>query len=219
MKEIHHGRNLPILSALACLSGLAWLQTGCTASRENVLAITSTVIGVQVHQKDADKTPELKVGYARQEFAFVPTDRGTNGSSTNSAEVLMEINAKGNIGLGTAYQGGIYQRLAVGRTAVGQPGAAFMMAKDHEGAVSPEAARAVSQSFQKLPTSDAGVADTRARMARAFQNATPGQRELFEAAAKNAGYRDFGTFASDAAASPAKADQVEKELRSKGVSF
>ncbi len=150
MKEIHHGRNLPILSALACLSGLAWLQTGCTASRENVLAITSTVIGVQVHQKDADKTPELKVGYARQEFAFVPTDRGTNGSSTNSAEVLMEINAKGNFGLGTAYQGGIYQRLAVGRTAVSQAGAAVMMAKDHGGNVTPEAAQGLSNALAAI---------------------------------------------------------------------
>jgi len=129
----------------AAASSLVILLAGCIANKENVLAVTSTVIGVQIHQKDADKTPELKVGYARTEFAFVPTDKGTNGSSANSAEVLMEINAQGNAGLGTAYQGGIYQRLAVGKTAVQQPGAAFMMAKDSNGTLNPTNAEAIQK--------------------------------------------------------------------------
>src|SRR6266702_3665312 len=109
----------------ALTAGITVLLTVCAANKDNVLAVTTTVIGVQVHQKDADKTPEMKVGYARTEFAFVPTDKGAKGSATNSSEVLMEINAKGNLGLGTAYQGGVYQRLAVGSIAVTQAGAAF----------------------------------------------------------------------------------------------
>jgi hypothetical protein len=137
-----------------CLAGLsagsAFLLTGCFANKENVLAVTTTVIGVQIHQKDADKTPELKVGYARTEFAFVPTDKGStngNGSAANSAEVLMEINAQGSMALGSVYQGGVYQRLAVGPIAVAQPGAAFMMAKDKDGTISTNTANAVSQSI------------------------------------------------------------------------
>ena len=139
------------VGGIALAGCMAMLLTGCVANKENVLAVTSTVIGVQIHQKDADKTPELKVGYARAEFAYVPTDKNTNGSGSaaHSAEVLMEINAQGNLGLGTAYQGGIYQRLAVGPTAVSQPGAAYMMAKDKNGNLSPETAEAVSQSIKE----------------------------------------------------------------------
>ena len=136
--------------------GLAVLLAGCVASKENVLAVTSTVIGVQIHQKDADKTPELKVGYARAEFAFVPTDKradtnSASGSAANSAEVLMEINAQGNVGLGTAYQGGIYQRLAVGKTAVQQPGAALMMAKDQNGNLSGDAVKKATEAIKTIP--------------------------------------------------------------------
>jgi post-segregation antitoxin (ccd killing protein) len=131
----------------------AFFLTGCTANKDNVLAVTGTVIGVQIHQKDTDKTPELKVGYARTEFAYVPTDKRSDtnapgGSAANSAEVLMEINAQGNVGLGTAYQGGVYQRLAVGKTAVSQPGAAYMMAKDSGGNIDPATAQMVSEAIR-----------------------------------------------------------------------
>ena len=143
-------------------AGMALLLTGCLANKENVLAVTTTVIGVQIHQKDADKTPELKVGYARSEFAFVPTDKGTNGSAADSAEVLMEINANGNFALGTAYQGGIYQRLAVGKTAVSQPGAAFMMAKDRNGTLTPAAAEAVQLSITQAAAETITTQNTQA---------------------------------------------------------
>lgn len=146
--QIKRHTGLAMLAA-----GIGGLLAGCSANKENVLAVTGTVIGVQIHQKDADKTPELKVGYARTEFAFVPTDKradtnSASGSAGDSAEVLMEINAQGNVGLGTAYQGGIYQRLAVGKTAVQQPGAAFMLAKDQSGNISTNTARSVSESFK-----------------------------------------------------------------------
>jgi len=66
-------------------------------------------------------------------------------SNSDQPEVLMEINAQGNVGLGTAYQGGVYQRLAVGKTAVSQPGAAFMMAKDSSGNLNPTNAEAIQK--------------------------------------------------------------------------
>jgi len=56
-------------------------------------------------------------------------------------------------------QGGIYQRLAVGKTAVSQPGAAFMFAKNANGKMEPETATAVKDAltvtnFQKDETGD-----------------------------------------------------------------
>src|ERR1051326_7529412 len=86
MKPHHRSLQFAVL-ALTSPS----LLCGCLANKENVLAVTGTVIGVQIHQKDADKTPELKVGYARTELAFVPTDKREEtkprkeGRSTGSA--------------------------------------------------------------------------------------------------------------------------------------
>ena len=144
--------NIQKLCLVGLSAGAALLLAGCAENKDNVLAVTGTVIGVQIHQKDTDKTPELKVGYARSEFAYVPTDKNSNtdspgGSAANSAEVLMEINAGGSVTLGSVYQGAVYQRLAVGKTAVSQPGAAFMMAKDKNGNISTNTAEAISQSL------------------------------------------------------------------------
>ncbi|GAB6142149.1 hypothetical protein JCM14076_28780 [Methylosoma difficile] len=127
------------------------LLSGCGANKDNVLAVTGTVIGVQIHEKDTDKTPELKVGYARSEVAYVPTDKSSKDAphdgADKTAEVLMEINAQGNVALGTAYQGAVYQRLAVGKKAVSQPGAAFMMAKNSEGELKDQTASKISNAI------------------------------------------------------------------------
>jgi hypothetical protein len=195
-----------------CFAGLSiaavLLLTGCVANKENVLAVTSTVIGVQIHQKDADKTPELKVGYARAEFAFVPTDKrsdtnSASGSAANSAEVLMEINAQGNVGLGTAYQGGIYQRLAVGKTAVQQPGAAFMMAKDASGNINNNTATAIAnatKAVNTIPESKPAPTVTRRQMVDAYNSASVDDRKKFDTAAKQADskYSNFNDFISSA---------------------
>lgn len=201
----------PILKNV-CMAGLAtgaaMLLTGCAADKDHVLAATTTVIGVQIHQKDTDKTPELKVGYARTELAFVPTDKRSDtdsagGSATNSAEVLMEINAQGSVGLGTAYQGGIYQRLAVGPIAVSQPGAALMMAKDASGNINSNTATAVANATKAIHTiqeSRPALTATRRQYTDAYNNASEDVKKKFDAAAREADsrYSDFNDFISNA---------------------
>jgi len=206
------------------LAGLSLLPIGCTAVHDHVLATTVTVIGVQIHQKDQDKTPEVKIGYARSEFAFVPTDHETarnstdqgtkgpaSGSARNSAEVLMEINAQGSIGLGTAYQGGVYQRLAVGQTAVTQPGAAFMMAKNADGKLDKDSADAVSKALQKIPQTPGDVLTAREPLRKAYL-ALPNKKAVFDEAVKP----DFADFRSFLIGDPKTPDlETVKKIRKK----
>lgn len=98
------------------------LLAGCVIPHA-VIVTSQTVLGASVSENPQTQLYEARFGFARNEFAFVPTD--TNGPIP---DVIMEIRVN-NI-----YQGGgIYQRLAVGSNAVSQPGAALMFAKDATG--------------------------------------------------------------------------------------
>jgi L-alanine-DL-glutamate epimerase-like enolase superfamily enzyme len=211
MKVQDHRSVFKVTINAVILVGLTQLSIGCTAVRDNVLATTVTVIGVQIHQKDQDKTPELKIGYARTEFAFVPTDHETarnstdqgtkgsaSGSARNSAEVLMEIHAEGNFGLGTAYQGGVYQRLAVGQTAVQQPGAALMMAKNKDGTLDKNSADAVSKALQKIPQTPPDVLAAIQPLSMAYSDLYATKKDTFDKAvqAVQPDYKDFRSFIS-----------------------
>jgi hypothetical protein len=226
---------LPSLAGLSSALGLSLLLPGCAASKDNVLATTATVVGVQIHQKDTDKTPEVKIGYARTEFAFVPTDKesasarrkrgaGTpqTGSAANSSEVLMEINAQGNIALGAAYQGGIYQRLAVGPTAVAQPGAAIMMAKDKNGNLDANAATAIKNASRTVDTISQSQPDLEAakrKLADAYRGASDQDKKKFDQAAKDAGYSNFPDFISKTETSDEGLKKVRDFLSKQGINL
>ena len=139
----------------------AVILVGCTNTQHQVLAATGTVIGIDISQDPATGAPHAKIGYDRAELAVVPTNRSLCTKEKNSAEpkctelqgsgakdttdVLMELRFKSAF----TFNGdaGIYQRLAVGAKAVGQPGAAFMLAKDASGELKPETARAVANAI------------------------------------------------------------------------
>jgi len=115
------------------------LLTGCGAIRQNyVVTNTATVLGVQIAENPSTQLYEAKFGYSRAETALVPT---------NGASVLMELRYSGIF----SREGGIYQRLAVGDTAVKQPGAAFMFAKDANGNLSTNAIQAITEKIQTIP--------------------------------------------------------------------
>ena len=57
------------------------------------------------------------------------------------ADVLMELKFSNIFSINTS---GIYQRLAIGKTAVSQQGAAYMFARDQKGNLDPETAKAIA---------------------------------------------------------------------------
>lgn len=146
-------RKLLLLLALGvCLSG----QGGCNSYNHSVIAATGTSIGVEVSQNPATQVPQAKLGYQRAELAIVPTNRSAEKTTTTAnsmgegakdhGEVIMELRYGGIFDTGKS--SGIYQRLAVGKTAVSQPGAAFMFAKDADGALSTSTADAVARAAE-----------------------------------------------------------------------
>lgn len=144
---------LPLVAA-TCLIGVA----GC-AGRHAIVAATGTNIGVEISENPQTQAPYAKLGYQRTEWAIVPTNRtgekgpgDTEHSAKDHGEVLMELRYGGIFDTGPS--SGIYQRLAIGRTAVTQPGAAFMFARDADGGINSTTAAAL-QSALTIPWSRA----------------------------------------------------------------
>jgi hypothetical protein len=135
--------------------------SGC-AGRHSIVAATGTNIGVEISENPQTQAPYAKLGYQRTEWAIVPTNRSAEkepGAEGNGAkdhgEVLMELRYGGIFDTGPS--SGIYQRLAVGGTAVSQPGAAFMFARDADGSINAGTAAAL-QSALTIPVVEGDVA-------------------------------------------------------------
>lgn len=200
-----------VLASIGLLAGF-----GCS-TKHAVIAHTGTVLGVDVSQDPASGLYHAKLGFARSETAYVPSNRttgSTNDPTTGQgakdvAPVIMEIRLQ-NIFAG----GGLYQRLAVGAEAVEQPGATLMFAKDASGAISSNVA-AVVASLQSVPTADASGIAAKVPLAKAYQMAT--DRANYDAVAKSFGYSSFDAFLADPSVAAAKVKAIYAELKAKGV--
>lgn len=153
-----------------------------------------------------------------------------DGGATDTAEVLMEIRMQGGILFNGIQDAGLYQRLAVGKTAVQQPGASLMFARDKAGNLSTDAARAVKEAVKAAPgtvqtttASIVGRAELREAYLRYRKAGDTATQDKFETAAQAAGYKAeggrkaFQAFVGDAAASPEKIEMIRKSLEAQGV--
>jgi hypothetical protein len=175
---------------------LLLLCTGCHG-RQAVVAATGTVIGVEISQNPQTQMYQAKLGYNRGEMAIVPSNRSGNaepgcvgGGAKDTADVIMELKYSGLF----SSSGGIYQRLAVGTTAVKQPGAAFMFAKDDSGKLEDAPAQAVAKALQGIQETPADVEKARAPLAKAYTQLVSTKADVFNAAAITQGYHDFRDF-------------------------
>ncbi len=112
-----------------------------------------------------------------------------DGGAVDTAEVLMEIRMQGGILFNGIHDAGLYQRLAVGKTAVQQPGASLMFARDKKGELSADAATAVEKAtaaVKAVPQEPTDTLSQRGDLARAFMAAD--DKTPFDEAAKEAGY-------------------------------
>jgi hypothetical protein len=106
----------------------ALLLTGCASDR-CIVTTAQSVLGVSVSENPATQLYEVRFGLVLSQIAFVP---GNTNDPSSFPDVIQEFKVN-NIFTG----GMVYQRLAVGKNAVQQPGASLMFAKDANGAVSP----------------------------------------------------------------------------------
>lgn len=194
---------------------LVFLQ-GCGAKRHSVLAATGTTIGVEISQNPATQTPQGKLGYNRAELAFVPTglDAEQGGNTAETADVVMELHYPGIFDMGPS--SGIYQRLAVGNTAVQQPGAALLFARNTSGDVTAEAKAALAAVTTITETSQE-IRASKASMARAYNRANAQTRKQFDQAAAQLGYADFKAFLKEANTSVKNLKKLRDLLEQAGL--
>lgn len=172
-------------TALISLIAAIVLLTGC-ASQNTVLVATGTVIGVEIGQNPSTGMYHAKLGYSRGELAMVP--------STNkyTPDVITELKYNGIFSQGA--DSGIYQRMAVGSTAVAQPGAMAMFLKDGSGNISTNAVSAL-QSLAAIPTVNPAATISLVKIASAYKAAT--DKAPWESIAWQHGYKSFSAFLID----------------------
>ena len=119
---------------LACAS--------CT-NLHSVIATTQTGLGVSLSENPSTQLYEMRFGFFRNEFTFVPGNTNYPGTVP---DVLMELRYE-NILKG----GSLYQRLAVGSTAVAQPGATLLFGKDANGNLNTNVVTTITQKISSIP--------------------------------------------------------------------
>jgi len=186
--------NKSLLSLVALMSAMC----GCT-NLHSVITSTQTGLGVSVSENPSTQLYEMRFGYFRNEFAFVPGDTNHPGTVP---DVLMEIRME-NILKG----GLVYQRLAVGSHAVSQPGAAMLFAKGADGGVDPQTAAALL----RIPAPDAGATAEKLPLAQAYQKAP--DKAPYDAVAKACGYDTFAAFLTSSTLTSADVLKVSTALK------
>jgi hypothetical protein len=220
----HGALRSPLASKLFVICFLSYLIHGC-AGRQAVIAVSGTVIGVEISQNPANQSPQAKLGYNRGEIAIVPTNRSATeeagvslGGAKDIADVIMEIRYGGIFDSGPS--SGIYQRLAVGPTAVIQPGASVMFARDANGEISPQAAD-VLKSLKTIPTADPEISKMKISLANVFRTSNDVAQKQFHAAAKAAGFEDFNAFLLNKPREPSVSEvkSIREKLEAQGFKF
>lgn len=149
------------------------LLSSCQTTPPAVIAVTGTMFGVEISQNPATQSPQAKIGYNRAELALVYKNGGGQtqpgpapqtppgqpgetqpgqarntlpGQAGDVPNVLMEF------GYGGTSANTIYQRLAIGNTAVTQSVATGMFLKNADGSINPTAATQIGNELKKIPT-------------------------------------------------------------------
>jgi hypothetical protein len=120
---------------------LALVAAGCKTN--SVITTTQTGLGISISENPSTQLYEARLGYFRNEFAYVP---GNTNDPTSVPDVMLEIRME------NLFRGGlVYQRLAVGKNAVSQPGASLMFARDADGNLNSNVVDAVTRKIQAIP--------------------------------------------------------------------
>jgi hypothetical protein len=201
---------LAVLPIVLCL--------GCASGKHYVIASTGTVIGLEIAQNPTTQMYNAKLGYDRAELALVPSNRAsgkkgdvsTGNGAADTTDVMMELHYANIFSLSSS---GIYQRLAVGKTAVSQPGAAIMFAKGKDGQLDPEVAKVISHAVTTVPEVQTDITVLKLPLSEAYLQRRATEQIKFDKAAQAAGFRSFDAFLIDPNTTPAQIEQVKKGIQ------
>lgn len=109
------------------------LLSGCATGHNYIVTGAQSVLGVTVSENPATQLYEARFGLVLSQVAFVP---GNTNDPASYPDVIQEFR------IDNIFKGGlVYQRLAVGKNAVEQPGASLMFAKDSKGMIGQDVVR------------------------------------------------------------------------------
>lgn len=197
--------------ALLVSALIALLLTGCT-HRSTLVAGTGTVIGVEIAQNPSTQLYSAKLGYNRAEIAVIPTGKDDASKDASvTADLIMELRYGSIFSLSDAT---IYQRLAVGKVAVTQPGAALMFAKGPDGKYDNNAASAL-RNVQAVPAPADEV--TSALLPLSADWAKSARKTDYDTIAKVYGYTKFDDFLADPKVTLETVNAVAAEIKKQGL--
>lgn len=221
--------NLKKMFLYKCLGvpiiGTLSIMYGCANNRHAVIAVTGTNIGLEISQNPTNQTPQAKLGYQRAEIAIVPSNRSggvepmgpspAGKGATDVADVLMELRFSNIFSLNTS---GIYQRLAVGRTAVIQPGAAYMFARDQKGDIDPETAAAIASIESiKYTLPEARKLKVEIVNLNKKYSSTPDKQAMIKEVVKEITSKDWDSFCDAKDIPLANLEEILDKLKGKGI--
>lgn len=178
---------------------MAVSAAGCSVLKDKILVSTSTVLGFEVAQNPASQAYQMRFGYARAELAIVPT---------NGVEVLTELQFHNITG-----QGGLYQRMAVGKEAIRQ--SLLMFSKDSTGTLNPQVAETVSKAIAGIPAVNGSATASKVPLAKAYKAAT--DKTPFNLVAQNLGYLSFEFFLLNTNLSVEQVQAARDALKNAGI--
>lgn len=183
---------------------VAFTLCGCKSLQHSVLVFTATNIGVDISQNPQTQAPQARLGFNRGELVIVPIDAATR----HVPDALTEIRY-GNVF--STSDATIYQRVAVGSTAVSQPGAALMFGKGASGNLDAATAASIMQSLGGVPKVTIQDSLTLATVLKAYADAA--DKALFDSVARKFGFQDFKDFLARKEQFPSKMQEVFSELK------
>lgn len=194
---------------------------GACASRHAIVASTATNIGVDIAQNPATQSPHAKLGYQRVELAIVPTNRSAEsaakdgslqGGALDHGDVIMELRYGGIFDTGPS--SGIYQRLAVGKEAVHEPGATMMFLRNADGKVDSDAKEAL-KSLESIRQSDVTTSRLKVDVARKHETAGAADRAKIDGVVQGAGFASWNAFLESE--DSARVKTVVEQLKAKSL--
>lgn len=181
------------------------ISSGCR-SNTSVVVSNTTGIGLEVKYDQASQTPMGWMGYINNVFGIVPTNRINEenskqviGGAQESADVLFETNFCNFFSFWK--DNGIYQRVAVGKNAVNQPGATVMFAKSgNNGTVTSDI---VTAALNAVKTITADEVVMKAKIAKNYAIGNDANKLIILNVLKELGYANWDAFLSQANTSSA----------------
>lgn len=177
---------------------------GCSSIKNNVIVSTGTMLGAQISENPTTSLYEAKFGYGRAEFVWIP---GNTNDTSSVPDVMLELRME------NVLKGGlVYQRLAVGKNAVMQPGATLLFSKNADGSIDPKTAASI---LQQTPVPDAQATSEKLPLAQAYQKSP--DKGPWDVVAKTLGYSSFAAFLTNSTLTSADNSKMNAALKTAGL--